>query len=196
MKPLLVPIQLTDLDYARVVIGPVSYPVKRETNHESHLKARTTRERKRERERECRTFIRRVSPGPLLLDELCFPIHTAAHPVSRSRLSIKQQTTSHTAHRSIDVPHSKQDEHLRAMPLSLSLIRCSFPMKMPRQLEEKPNFPQLKKHGRSLGVSVSFERDFDELVSRWIFLFWLFRREKSNLPIIWLWIIYVTLHDY
>ena len=50
VKPLLVPIQLTDLDYARVVIGPVSYLVKRETNHESHLKARTKRERERERE--------------------------------------------------------------------------------------------------------------------------------------------------
>lgn len=36
-------------------------------------------------------------------------------------------------------------------------------MKMPRQLEEKPNFPHLKKHGRSLDVSVSFRRDFDEL---------------------------------
>lgn len=67
VKPLLVPVQLTDLDHARVVIGPVSYPVKRETNHESHPKARTTRE--------SRTFVRRVSPGPLLLDELCFPIH-------------------------------------------------------------------------------------------------------------------------
>lgn len=53
-----------------VVIGPVSQRVKRETNHESHPKART---------RECTTFIRRVSPGP------CFQTSFVSHPPSPTR---------------------------------------------------------------------------------------------------------------